>query len=92
MLALATNLRGHMDEVHEVYDETLRQLGMQELIEPLRAHVRRRTTVVEICGWMERAGFAVRKEVQVDQYLPESSRSKGSRRPRRTSSHFDCTI
>lgn len=61
VLALATNLRGHMDEVHEVYDETLRQLGMQELIEPLRAHVRRRTTVVEICGWMERAGFAVRK-------------------------------
>jgi SAM-dependent methyltransferase len=59
-LALTTNLQGHMREFYDVYESTLRELGRDELIQALHAHIAHRASVAGVTGLFERAGFRLR--------------------------------
>jgi SAM-dependent methyltransferase len=45
VLALSTNLRGHWSELYAVFDQTLRELGRDDLLPKLRVHVDHRFTM-----------------------------------------------
>jgi len=61
LIALATNVRGHMREFYDSFDATLKELGMISTLEGLKAHIEHRTTVQAISESLEKAGFAVSK-------------------------------
>jgi len=58
-VALTTNLQGHMAEFYEVFDSTLRKLGLTRALEDLQAHVRHRATVESVSSLLQNAGFHV---------------------------------
>jgi arsenite methyltransferase len=59
VLALTTNLRGHMQTFYDIYGQTLRDLGRAELLPALQAHIDHRLTVEAIAELLDRAGFSV---------------------------------
>lgn len=56
-LALTTNLRGHMAEFYEVYEATLRELGLEPLVPALRRHIDHRASLESVTALLEGAGF-----------------------------------
>ena len=61
VLALTTNLRGHMEEFYHVFRTTLTKLGKEAEQEALQAHVEHRVTVEGASEMLEGAGFRVRR-------------------------------
>lgn len=61
LLAMTTNLRGHMQEFYEVFGATLTELGKEAAQKALQAHVEHRATVEGTSAMLARAGFAVRR-------------------------------
>jgi arsenite methyltransferase len=61
LLALTTNLRGHMEEFYGVFRTTLTELGKEAEQKALEAHVEHRVTVERASGMLEGAGFGVRR-------------------------------
>ena len=60
-LALTTNLRGHMQELYQVFEATLKELGKDERLPRLMAHIEHRATVEKTAALLAEAGFTVRK-------------------------------
>ena len=60
-LALTTNLRGHMRELYQAFEATLKELGKDERLPRLMAHIEHRATVAKTAALLAEAGFAVRK-------------------------------
>jgi ubiquinone/menaquinone biosynthesis C-methylase UbiE len=61
LLALTTNLRGHMRKFYELFRTTLTELGKDAQLKALQAHVEHRVTVEGASGMLEMAGFRVRR-------------------------------
>lgn len=59
VLALTTNLRGHMAVFYDEYQHTLAELGRQDLLPALQAHIDHRTTTAGVIDGLTRAGFHV---------------------------------
>ncbi len=57
LLALTTNLRGHMREFYEVFDATLDALGDEDARLALRRHVESRHTGQSLRGFLQAGGF-----------------------------------
>ena len=70
LLALTTNLQGHMEEFYAVFESTLREMGLQGAVPALQQHIRHRATVEGLAALFERAGFR----------LSEAREEKGSMR------------
>jgi SAM-dependent methyltransferase len=66
-LLLTTNLTGHMAEFYEVYREILRDMGRQDRLAALEAHITHRGTVESVGSLLERSGFGV-VEVATDTF------------------------
>jgi ubiquinone/menaquinone biosynthesis C-methylase UbiE len=64
VLALSTNLRGHWSEFYAVFDQTLRELGRDDLLPKLRAHVDHRSTVDSVRALAGRHGFSTRSVIE----------------------------
>ncbi len=64
VLALTTNLRGHMREFYELFDEVLHESGDLEGHHRLRDHVAHRATVASVRELLESGGFAVTRVVE----------------------------
>ena len=60
-LVATTNLRGHMKEFYQVFRATLTELGKNERLESLQAHVDHRVTVEAASRMLEDAGFRIRQ-------------------------------
>jgi arsenite methyltransferase len=61
VLALTTNLRGHMSEFYDVFRTTLTERGKEAELKALQAHVEHRVTVEGASEMLEGAGFRVRR-------------------------------
>lgn len=61
VLALTTNLQGHMQELYAVFEELLTSAAQREA---LRAHIAHRATVPEVRELLGRGSFAVRRVVE----------------------------
>jgi len=61
VLALTTNLRGHMQEFYEVFEATLRDLSLIGAIPALRRDIEHRATVEGLTALFERTGFRLVK-------------------------------
>jgi arsenite methyltransferase len=57
VIALSTNLRGHMREFYDVFEQTLRQCKLDSLLSSLAKHIDHRTTVEQTSGYLRDAGF-----------------------------------
>jgi arsenite methyltransferase len=64
VIALTTNLQGHMQELYEVFDRVLHELGDIEARGRLREHVDHRATVAGVRQLLEDARFSVRRVVE----------------------------
>jgi ubiquinone/menaquinone biosynthesis C-methylase UbiE len=64
VLALSTNLRGHWSELYAVFDQTLRELGRDDLLPKLRTHVDHRSTVDSVRALAGRHGFSTRRVIE----------------------------
>ena len=64
VIALTTNLQGHMQELYEVFDRVLHELGDIEARGRLRKHVDHRATVAGVRQLLEDAQFSVRRVVE----------------------------
>jgi arsenite methyltransferase len=64
VLALTTNLRGHMEEFYEVFNRVLDELGDVDARRLLREHIDHRATVEAVRQLLENAGFSVRRVVE----------------------------
>lgn len=62
-LILTTNLRGHMDAFYTVYRQTLHDLGRDDLMPALAAHINHRVTVGDIEAQLANAGLIVQEVV-----------------------------
>ncbi len=58
-LALTTNLNGHWREFYNLFEETLRQMGRTDLVEPLIKHQEHRGTVATVSTMFTDSGFEV---------------------------------
>lgn len=56
-LALTTNLKGHMKEFYDVFEETLAEVGDGKALGALSAHVNHRATVEKLTALLEGCGF-----------------------------------
>lgn len=56
-LALTTNLKGHMKEFYDVFEETLAEVGDGKALGALKAHVNHRATVEKLTALLESCGF-----------------------------------
>ena len=56
-LALTTNLKGHMKEFYDVFEETLAEVGDGKALGALKAHVNHRATVEKLTALLEGCGF-----------------------------------
>jgi arsenite methyltransferase len=75
-LVLTTNLRGHMEELYEVYAETLRQLGREADLPALERHVDHRASVESLTNLLETNGFRVvdvHRETETMRFLDGSA-------------------
>jgi SAM-dependent methyltransferase len=59
LLLLTTNLVGHMAELYEAYRGVLTELGHQDCLVTLEAHVNRRATVDSVRTSLQGAGFEI---------------------------------
>jgi arsenite methyltransferase len=64
VIALTTNLQGHMQELYAIFEEILAEHGTAAQIEALRAHVAHRATVAGVRALLERGGFEVTRVVE----------------------------
>jgi ubiquinone/menaquinone biosynthesis C-methylase UbiE len=62
MLALTTNLQGHMEEFYDVFAQVLSE--DDEALQRLRAHVEHRATVADVRELLESGGFTVTRVVE----------------------------
>lgn len=58
-LAMTTNLVGHMGEFYEVFDATLREMGLPDALPALQRHIEHRATVPRVRTLFEDAGLRV---------------------------------
>ncbi len=75
-LALTTNLVGTMQEFYAVYEATLLELGLEETLKTLQAHVAHRVTLQGMRSLFERSGFrmdVVHEETAVLRYADGSA-------------------
>ncbi|HYG62478.1 MAG TPA: methyltransferase domain-containing protein [Thermoanaerobaculia bacterium] len=75
-LVLTTNLRGHMEELYQVYAETLRQLGREADLPTLERHVDHRASVESVTTLLETHGFRVvhvHRETETMRFLDGSA-------------------
>lgn len=72
-MALTTNLAGHMREVYDVFRAVARDAGDAAAVQRLAEDEARRGTEASISGWMERAGFLVRRAVRSELTLRYAS-------------------
>lgn len=56
-LALTTNLQGHMHEFYQVFEATLREMGREDRLPALAAHVAHRATVAGLEDQFRQTGF-----------------------------------
>jgi SAM-dependent methyltransferase len=63
-LALTTNLRGHMQELYDLYAQTLQELDMPQALITLETHVNHRTTLEGLSMLLLGANFVVRDVFQ----------------------------
>lgn len=66
-IALTTNPAGHMQEFYTVYEAVLTELGMEDCIATLKAHIEHRHSEYHICKHLRKAGFTVMRTIQ-DQF------------------------
>jgi ubiquinone/menaquinone biosynthesis C-methylase UbiE len=59
ILAMATNLQGHMREFYDVFESTLKEMGKVEWLDRLHAHIETRTTMASMERSLVDAGFKV---------------------------------
>jgi arsenite methyltransferase len=64
VIALTTNLQGHMQEFYEVFDEVLKASGAADARRRLREHVDHRATVGSVHDLLEAGGFSVTRVVE----------------------------
>lgn len=64
ILALTTNLQGHMAEFYEVYESTLRQLCKEDDVPALQAHIAHRASISRVVDLLKLAGLSVRQVQQ----------------------------
>jgi SAM-dependent methyltransferase len=64
VLGLTTNLRGHWETFYQAFERTLRDLGRESLLAPLRTHVDRRVTIESTRALLERHRFVVKRVVE----------------------------
>lgn len=69
VLALTTNLQGHMQELYRVFDGALEAAGDAEGRQRLRAHVAHRATVGGLQAQLEAAGFGLRRVIERTTHL-----------------------
>jgi SAM-dependent methyltransferase len=63
-ILLSSNLVGHMAEFYAVYRETLIELGQDDRLAVLDAHVKKRATVASMRQMLEQSGFVYADDVQ----------------------------
>ena len=61
ILALTTNLTGHMQEFYDVYAETLVEMGRADRLPELEKHIQHRGSEASLRGQLAEAGFEVRR-------------------------------
>lgn len=61
VIALTTNLRGHMEEFYDVFRATLAERGNATLRDRLEAHIDHRATVPGTSAMLQQAGFRIRR-------------------------------
>ncbi len=64
VLALTTNLQGHMQEFYAIFDEVLEAAGDAEGRGRLRDHARHRATVPQIQELLRQGGFSVKRVIE----------------------------
>jgi arsenite methyltransferase len=64
VLALTTNLEGHMQEFYSVFEEILKQIGDGANLARLREHVAHRATVPGVSALLQSNGFKIRSVIQ----------------------------
>jgi len=72
LLALTTNLQGHMQAFYDVFEATLRELGREETIPALHQNIAHRATLPGLTAQLEQAGFrltAIREETTQLRFL-----------------------
>jgi arsenite methyltransferase len=69
VLALTTNLRGHMHEFYEIFDTVLTEMGDVEARQRLREHVDHRATVAGLRQLLENTHFSVRRVVERTSFM-----------------------
>ncbi len=76
ILALTTNLAGHMQEFYDVFAATLAELGRADLLPALETHIRHRGSEDGLRQQLTGAGFTVRRAIRepfVMRYLDGSA-------------------
>jgi ubiquinone/menaquinone biosynthesis C-methylase UbiE len=76
ILALTTNLQGHMRQFYEIFAQSLRQMGMESRLSDLETHMAHRATTSRVESLLREAGFSVRRELTREvplRYLDGSS-------------------
>ncbi len=63
-LCMTTNLKGHFREFYEIYETTLKELGMTDLLPKLRLQEQHRGTDESVRELVEDAGFSILKMVK----------------------------
>src|SRR5262245_10778834 len=69
VLALTTNLQGHMQEFYEVFNRVLTELADLEGRELLRKHVDHRATVARVRQLLDDTGFTVTRVIERTGYM-----------------------
>jgi ubiquinone/menaquinone biosynthesis C-methylase UbiE len=64
VIALTTNLQGHLLEFYDVFAVTLRELDLDAALEALREHIAHRATIEGLRAWFESAGLRVTRVVE----------------------------
>ncbi len=60
-IALTTNPKGHMDSFYAVFEETMKELRLEDCMPDLSAHIEHRLTSDRISEHLERSGFRIRR-------------------------------
>jgi ubiquinone/menaquinone biosynthesis C-methylase UbiE len=64
VMALTTNLRGHMQEFYAIFDQVLDEAGDGEARGRLRDHIAYRATVASVRDLLEKGGFSVTRVLE----------------------------
>jgi arsenite methyltransferase len=64
IIALTTNLQGHMQEFYDAFEQVLADVGDEEAVARLREHVGHRATISSVTELLENGGFAVTRVVE----------------------------